>query len=564
MLKAYQYKKYIYFLIVLVCFSFSEKPSANEVEFDTGFSEFILKNASPLASQIQNKSGLGYNSLVKQIQSLGCNSDLVLSEENLTKSKKSYLFHQALIKSIENCTLSKRVKKNQHNIEELLSNKKPYLIVAGESLNSPMSYFGHSLLLFLDEDDFYFSPVVSVLAPTEGLSTFEQIIKGGFSTIEAKVNIIPLHQVIDFYNDQDSRELKFIELPETKFDKTRIIEYFNKEINNKNRYNFFLKNCSTYLYEALEYSCNCLDKNKFIVTPASIEKALYQGKSKTLYFRTESLSNKFNTSYHTLNKEQKSRVKEMFYNADGRYLDEEKNLGDIAVLASMLSFESYQNPNPAYAELLNKYGKDSSILSEMPLSENTSDSNLDPLLTSSIKISTQKDSIQLKLSVVDFHHFEQRKYHFTSSKLEVGSLELQEEDNSVKIKSINLINIRSVTPINFVTKKASWRLNIGAKRSAKDQLETSFSYGIGAAFSISQIKFYILPSIEAQSSFEFPVYSGMEFNSENVSIKYETKNLDESSLSFFRRENSSFGYEYTIKKKENNQVNHQVSFNYYF
>lgn len=564
MFEAYQYKRYIYFLIVLVCFSFSKKASANEVSFDTSFSEFILKNASPLISQIQNKSGLGYNSLVKQIQSLGCNPDLVLSKEVLTKRKDSYLFHQALIKSIENCTLSKGVIKNQHNIEELLSNKKPYLIVAGESLNSPMSYFGHSLLLFLDEDDFYFSPVVSVLAPTEGLSTFEQIIKGGVSTIEAEVNIIPLHQVIDFYNDQDSRELKFIELPEKKFNKTKIIEYFSEKIKNKNRYNFFLENCSTYLYEALEYSCNCLDKNKFIVTPASIEKALHQDKSKTLYFRTESLSNKFNNSYHTLRKEQKTRVKEMFYTADSRYLDEEKDLGDIAVLASMLSFESYQNPNPAYAELLDKYGKDSSILSEMPLSENTSDRNLDSLLTSSVKLSIQKDSTLLKLSAVDFNHFEQRKYHFTSSKLEVGSLELQEEDDSIKIQSINLINIRSVTPINFVTKKASWRLNIGAKRSTKDQLEASFSYGVGAAFSISQIKFYALPSIEAQSSFKFPVYSGIEFNSEHLSIKYETKNLDESSLSFFRRENSSFGYEYTIKKTEGNKANHQLSFNYYF
>jgi len=563
MYKTYQYKKYIYNFILLVCLSFSEKPSASEVNFDISFSEFILKNASPLISQIKNKSGLGYNSLVKQIQSLGCNVDSVLSE-SLTKNKEAYLFHQSLIRSIENCSSSKELKNSTYKIENLLSNKKPYLIIAGESLNSPMSYFGHSLLLFLDENDFYFSPVVSVLAPTEGLSTFEQITKGGFSTIEAQVNIIPLHQVVDFYTDQDSRTLKFVEIPQSKFAPNKIVEYLKDKANSNIRYNFFLKNCSTYLYEALAYSCDCLEQNNLIVTPALMEKILYRDGNKASYFTIDSLFNKFNRNYDSLTNSQRTRVKEMFYNSDTEYLDGEKELGDVAVLASMLSFEGYQTPNPTYASLLNKYGKDSSILTEMPLSKSKNEESLDSLLTSLVKLTLQKDSTQLKLSLVDFNHFEQREYHFTSSKLEVGSLELQEEDDSVKIKSIDLMNIRSVTPINFVTKKASWRLNIGAERNSKDELEALFSYGIGAALSVSRIKFYTLPSIEAHSSLEFPIYSGIEFNSKSLSIKYETKNFDENSISFFRRESSSLSYEYTMKKNRNNDTNHQISLSYYF
>lgn len=559
MLKKSQYVYVVFTTFILVFLFSSPSIFAGNIKFNISFSEFILKNASPLISQIENQEGLGYDSLRKQINDLGCNPDVVLLPAIL-EQKAAYQFHSNVMKALEPCAVKRDTKRD---IKQLLSNKEPYLIIAGESLKSPMSYFGHSLLLFLDKEDFYFSPVISVLAPTENLTATEQLLKGGFSQIPAEINVIPLHQILDSYNNRESRKLKFIKLPNSHFNKDRMIGFFDDKLSNTLTYNFFTENCSTYLFEALAYSCSCFDEAPKIITPVFLEKKV-QETVNTERFELNSLFHNFNTEYKKLSTKERTNVRGMFSNTQPISPDHSDDVGNVAVLASRLSFESYGRPNDSYGNILDTFGKEEALQRKIPLHHKADDKDLDGLSVSSAKIKFEKDSMDITLSAVDFDHFEQRSQHYLSSKLTAGAIEISAVNDSAKVESLDLVKIRSVTPLNFVTRTPSWRLRIGADRTESDALYPVVSAGLGAGFNVSQFMLYSLPSIELSRSATFPVYSGVQFKSNAFSIKYETKNLDTQSLSIYRRESHSFAYEYKIIKTKTNTTTQQISFSYYF
>jgi len=547
-----------YFLFSILAFFLTPQVSLSQpFVYEYGLSEFVLKNASPLIEQIKNQQGLGYDSLKKRILLSGCSPD-VLSTPELLDDKKAFVFHSKLMKYLSDCSLERKYE----NLSSILKGKSVYLVISGESLKSPMSYFGHSSLLFLDENDFYFSPVVSVLAPTENLSAFEQFGKGAFDAIKAEVKIVPLHKIIDSYNNKESRKLTFIPLSSSIFDYGKIIEYFEVKAQSDLKYNFFMNNCSTYIYEALAYSCECMVDSPTIVTPLLLERNLVS-LDHHQYFDLNSLYFEFNRSYEALNTEEKQKVKDMVLNVDAEYPRDAIKLGDASVKASRLSFESYGTPFSSYEKILNTYGKDNSILSEFPVLNDLDERESDDLYISSVKFWFYDDFLRIKASAVDFSHFEQRGENYLSSKLNIGSFELSGEHDDMELESLNIFDIEAITPINFVTRTPSWRFRIGADR-VNDHFKPIISAGLGGAFLYSSFMFYIMPSVELSDDFEFTVYSGLTFNSDIFSVKYELKDSDESTFSLFRRENEAFGYGFSFHEGNEAKSKYDINLSFYF
>jgi hypothetical protein len=561
MFKKNQYKKNLLVLFVLVFLSFQLSASDKNISFEPRVSEFVLKNTSSLIYQIKKRHGLGYESLENQIYLLDCNSEILLSPSLLEK-KDPYAFNKYFQDKLTSC---KKKNEEKTNLKTLLQDKEIYLIIAGESLKSPMSYFGHSLILFLDKKDFYFSPVISFSAPTENLTPLQQITEGGFSFIKAEINAVPLHQVIDYYSNKESRKLKFIKISHSIFDKDRLINHLNDQASRKLTYNFFTKNCSTYLYTALNYSCDCFIYLPTIVTPYLLEKNILEQKESSEIFEIDSLFDQFNKHYSSLEKNTKETVKKMFLSENSDFFNNDQ-AGEIAALASRLSFKSYQRPNNAYKTLIDTYGKDESLLKSIPYIKNKkiNSKSFDEINSSSEKIKVQNEKIAIKFSIVDFDHFEQRSKHFISSKLSAGTIEFYKNKNSTRINSLYLLNIKAITPINFLTKIPSWRLKIGIDRNPEDNLEAFLSTGIGPSFSLSRTKIYILPSVEISSSVKLSIYSGIQINSDLISLKYENKNMKDHTLTFHKRENANFGYSYTLLKENMNNALHQATLSYYF
>lgn len=556
MKQGYHFIKNIFILIALLSpyTVFAKTPN-----FDISLSEFLLKNSSAIISQIHSESGLAYESLSSQLKILGCSSEQLTSKK-IKDINAPFELRKNITELFANCANKETPDKD---IFESLKNKDVYLVLAGESLKSPMSYFGHSMILFLDQNDFYFSPVLSVLAKTDELSPFEEIIKGGFSEIEAQVNFIPFHQIIDYYNNQESRELKLIKLSPDQFNKTKLIQHFIDLSNRNIKYNFFTQNCSTYIYEALEASCNCLDDEPHIITPISIEKKLYELSHNQKQFELNSLFSRFHKHYNELSNKEKTIVKG-YYRGDIPPQKYNDNVEQSAILASRLSFNTYGKPNSSYSDILNAFGYDSFLLQSPPSLSKPVDSSLDSTNISSAKLSLLETGVSLKLSAVDFNHFEQRQQHSISSKLSAASIEIYQASDETKIHAIDVLDIRAINPIDFVSQKASWRLRVGAEENPQQELKGLISFAIGAATQLSKAKLYILPSVEISESSSFPVYVGIQYKTPLFSIDYTSKDFEDHSLSIFRRESSSIGYELNATKEKASSTSFKASLAFYF
>ncbi|MBR7890285.1 DUF4105 domain-containing protein [Marinomonas sp. A79] len=554
-----------YFIkLVLVFFTLSSDLTAKTIRFDPSLSEFLLKNALSLQYQMKAKKGLGYKSLVSQIQKYGCGAEL-LSTPSLLEKIESYEFHKNFLTLLDQCSKNSYSEyEYNEELNKLLEKKEAYLVIAGESLKSPMSYFGHSLIVFLDKDDFYFSPVISILAPTEGLSAIEQIGKGGFSFIKAEMNVIPLHQIIDFYSDKESRDLRFLKLSSNTFDRQKLVDYFNNKLTDQLVYNFFTKNCSTYLYQALDHSCSCFTEASTIITPVKLEKTVLENHKGTVSFSIDSLFNKFNASYEKLTIDEKSLTKKIFLDELSQFPENSTEAGRAAVLASKMSFKTYATPNDAYEKVIKTYGMDHLLLETLPVGSIFEEKELDGLSISSIKGVFSEGSMKIRVSAVDFDLFEQRTKHFVSSKLSAGAFEFSTKNDDTSLESIDLLNIRAITPLNFVTKKPSWSLRIGGERNSNNHFQGILSGGLGASISVRGLVFFALPSFEYTSNFDLPIYSGILFNSEQLSAKYETRNLESHKVSLYRRENNYFGYEYSFLSDDKNAEKHSFTLSYYF
>lgn len=550
-------------IFAFVCLFLPSNSVARSIEFDAGMSEFILKNAPALISQIKRQSGVGYDSLKAQLELRGCDEHL-LSDNALIEQKTSYDFFSYLMGKVNACSTDHSSQLKKPTFTETLQGKTPYLLVAGESLNAPMSYFGHSLLLFLDEDDFYFSPVLSVLAPLESKQLFSQTLKGGFSSIKAEINLTPLHQVISFYNNYESRSLRFIKLPEDKFDNEKLIDYFDQALNDPLRYNFFVKNCATYLYEALDQACDCLDEDRSIISPALMEAQIYQQAPETQVFELKSLLAKFHQAYEPLNSFEQRTVRQMILDQGFQYQGIHQDLGNVAVLGTRLSFETYKTPYPSYSGLLDTYGDASGLLASLPETQQPNDKMRDQLYLSSFGLSTNEDKHSARFALLDYRSFYQRQESINSASLAAGVLELSSIEDTSRVESVTLLEITSLKPFNGVSKNASWRFGIGAQRNQDDQLKTSLNFGLGGSVSVFGAKFYLLPSIEISSATKLPVYSGFEANMGFVSLAYENKDLLDHELSFYKRLNSSFALEYQAVKLEREETSHTASVFYYF
>ena len=539
---------------------------AQPISYDIDLPEFILKNSPALISQIKHQSGVGLDSLKIQLASLGCDEAL-LADKALLEQQDNYAFFLYLMGKINACEQQGEAQ-NKPEIETLLEDKTPYLLVAETNLDAPMSYFGHSLLLFLDEDDFYFSPVLSVLAPLESKQLFSQTIKGGFGSINAEINLTPLHQVISFYNHYESRSLRFIKLSKEQFENQKLIQYFaQKLLEAKTKplsYNFFLNNCATYIYHSLDYACDCLDEDKTIISPALIEAQVYQAAPKSQVFELSSLLTQFNRKYQVLNDFEQLAVRQMVRKQGFQYQGIHQDLGDVAVLASRLGVETYKNTYPSYSGLIDTYGNQTNLLKSFPKAVPVIDEDKDKLNLSSVGLSFNQDESGLHLALVDYRKFYQRETFFNAEYLKAASIEIIEREGSYRLEDLSLIDIGRLQPINFITKKISWALKIGAERNQDDELRGVFRLGLGASVSLFEAKFYLLPSLEITDSTRVPVYSGFEANMGFASLAYENKDLIDHELSFYKRLNSAFALEYQAVKQESEETSHTASVFYYF
>lgn len=129
-----------------------------------------------------------------------------------------------------------------------------YLGFANPSISSPMSYFGHTFLLFKKNDFIDFSKTLSYSAKIpENISFISLMKKGITSDLDGRLIFQNFYEIKDEYLIKEQRNLFLYKLRLSNFEKKLISLYVYENYNKKSSYNFFYRNCTSELINLLKH-----------------------------------------------------------------------------------------------------------------------------------------------------------------------------------------------------------------------------------------------------------------------------------------------------------------------
>lgn len=539
-------------LTVLAFLFLAFKSNAANINYDPRLAEFSLRNYPALQQQADSLTGLGYQSLAAELADRGCRQELLANL--LGTSPSATHFVKQLTIELADC---RSPQKRPLSLERLLQSKQPYLITAGASLNAPMSYMGHTLLLFLDPNNFYFSPVISVLAPLDDSSRLTQTLQGGFGTISAEVTIIPLHKVLSSYANQDARELNFLQLPSGVFDHQKLIAFFSQRANTDLSYNFFTNNCSTYSYRALAESCQCLP-HRTLVSPRTIQKEVYRALTSAgvdaKHFIEPALLSRFHLAYDALSSAQQHASKENL-TSDVLAPLKPSPQTQATALAARTRFETYADAPTAYQRIIENNRYKSFLKNKTPQHRQVNNEDKHGIYESSLKAAFGERRQRLTYSLIDSDTFKYQGQEGPISKVTAATVSVSHHSGKIDLDSLGLIDISAIKPINLVSKKPSWHLSLGADRRLNNRLRPYLHYGIGAAVRTGGIALYTMPSIELSKDSELFLKSGAKLRFARLTFEFEARDTDVESLGVNWRASPNWGIEYRYQAKQRDSKN---------
>jgi|GEM_PF-5896570 len=146
-----------------------------------------------------------------------------------------------------------------------------HLVFVEPSTRSPMSYFGHTFLVFGSLDD-PFSQVLSFSAviPDEA-GYFEVLLKGSVGELQGKYIFTPFHLVRDLYLTAELRNMSSYSLVLTDYQKTLLGLTVYEQYSEQYTYSFFFKNCATELIALFKQFDSGLRANSLLaLAPANV------------------------------------------------------------------------------------------------------------------------------------------------------------------------------------------------------------------------------------------------------------------------------------------------------
>ena len=133
--------------------------------------------------------------------------------------------------------------------------KKATFIFSSSYLNNPASMFGHTFLLMSNDENknnLLLANAINYSANTDETNGITFAFKGLFGLYKGKFSIAPYHQMIKRYNDSENRDLWEYELNLNQEEIRKIMTNLWEVNNNYANYYFFTDNCSYLLLKLLK------------------------------------------------------------------------------------------------------------------------------------------------------------------------------------------------------------------------------------------------------------------------------------------------------------------------
>ena len=395
-----------------------------------------------------------------------------------------------------------------------ISPQKATLIFSSSYLNNPASMFGHTFLLMSkneDERNLLLANAINYSANTDETNGFAFAFKGLFGLYQGKFSIAPYHQMIKKYNDSENRDLWEYELNLNDHEIRKIMTSLWEVNNSYANYYFFTENCSYLLLKLLKIAkpeIKDLKPLSKVIIPSDTVIAIAQ--TPNLVIKTTYRPSRVSKIKHLVEEMPNGDIKLAKNIAGGsrqikalaaKNVNQQKMIYDLAFEYEQYSYQKddLQTKQEMAQNSLFILEKRSQILGDTILPKiKTPDSNPanshNPQRT---LIGAGYDSVRKFFTQIDLRP----AYHdlldvdsgfLKGAQINVLDLSLRHfsDKNDLQLNYLNIVDIKSYSPINDLIQPISWQLKIGAEnfyQKKTDYKNIAFvEIGAGANFELEQ------------------------------------------------------------------------------
>jgi len=369
------------------------------------------------------------------------------------------------------------------------------LVLAGPSVASPMSYFGHLFLKFNKEDNVYFSRTLAFLAPIESDESMLSITAAGaFSSIRGQYQVMPYHQIISQYIEEDQRPIETYELA-VRSENKRLLLYHIFELAAVDRpYNFFWANCATRIQQLLAIAFP--EKlGKPVTGLISPQKVIQSVKVQNLVINAkkhQALSESLFDAYHALSDSDRKALKDLMgANDKARWVA--RNGDNVLPLTQAIyqrQFKALGKPPTDYSELMRLPAKPLDTNRELPVSGQR------PRMLSVgwREYPSSRGTLQFRPGLFD----RSRASLDLANESEFRYLDttLSFSDDNARLEQMDLVALSSIKKRSAIGRPLSWSFSTGWSREfAVDRIDYQLKSGIGMAWGGKQTQVALIPTV---------------------------------------------------------------------
>jgi len=369
------------------------------------------------------------------------------------------------------------------------------LVLAGPSVASPMSYFGHLFLKFNKEDDVYFSRTIAFLAPIESDESMLSITaEGAFSSIRGLYQVAPYHQMISQYIDEDQRPIETYELAVGAENK-RLLLYHIFELAAVDRpYNFFWGNCATRIQQLLAIAFpEKLDKPiTGLISPQNVIQSLKVHNLVVSEKKHQALSESLFDAYRALPDSDREALKNLLGAKDkARWVARQgSNVLPLAQAIYRRQFRALGEPPIDYSELMRLPAKPLDINRELPVNGQR------PRMLSIgwREYPSSRGTLQFRPGLFD----RSRASLGLANESEFRYLDttLSFKDDNARVEKVDLVALSSIKKRSVIGRPLSWSFSTGWSREfAVDRVDYQLKSGLGMAWGGKQTQIALIPTV---------------------------------------------------------------------
>jgi hypothetical protein len=293
-----------------------------------------------------------------------------------------------------------------------------------------------------------------------------------------------------------------------------------------------------------------------------VEELILKHSGEENYISLKSLFYKYNKRMDLIDSKQKQLIIDVI---NGNLVNSEI-VNDTAALSALLAFYLYDNFLDNYDALVRNFGSNHTIASLKLTSKKTISDLKEKTKLSSFSVSYDENSkMGTDFFIVDYNDFERSENDYKFGTLRIGGLSITEgDDSSWKLKNLDILEITSLKPLQYMKLEPSWSLNLSLKkeRELSNSYDTELSVGFGASYRMSNFMIFALPSYDFFG--KGFIKSGFQYKFNNIGFKAESIDLDKTKLLISQRLGSSFSLNlsYLIEKNQDNTSS--ASIKYFF